>query len=64
MSAPSAEAEAPAKPQPGTDKGLLRVYTWQSHQQVKEQIAERKKRWWQPRGASQVAGADAARLPG
>ncbi|MFD1611618.1 NRAMP family divalent metal transporter [Sphingomonas tabacisoli] len=28
------------------------VYTWQSNQEVEEQIAEGKRRWWQRRGAS------------
>jgi Mn2+/Fe2+ NRAMP family transporter len=28
------------------------IYTWQSNQEVEEQIAEGKRRWWQRRGAS------------
>jgi NRAMP (natural resistance-associated macrophage protein)-like metal ion transporter len=30
------------------------VYTWQSNQEVEEQIAEGKHRWWQRRGASKA----------
>jgi NRAMP (natural resistance-associated macrophage protein)-like metal ion transporter len=29
------------------------VYTWQSNQEVEEQIAEGRRRWWQRRGASE-----------